>query len=197
MKYLIYAVLLFVSGLLFLPKPGTAQIRNLPLLIAIICIIVTFIVFKILKQAVIFFKVKKQLLSNKYKIIKTAIFGNIIAEIGIHDKKIFNIVVLNRKNKYIRYHFDSSNKVSFYKSVVVASKNGKGVSKFSETRLTGKRKIKWSDDDGISEKILVIDKMPNRVTDSLTRNRELGNGDKVCSDFYIYDYDGFVKHISK
>ena len=197
MKYLIYAALLFIFGLLFFPESGTTQIRNLPLLIAVICIIVAFVAFKILKQAVIFFKVKKQLLSNKYKIIKTVGFGNIIAQTGIYDKKVFNIVILNRKNKYARYHFDSSNNVSFYKSVVITSKNGKGVSRFSETRLTGKRKIKWSDESGISEKILVIDKMPNRVTDSLTNNRELGNGDKVCSDFYIYDYEGFVKYISK
>ena len=197
MKYLVYAVLLFIAGMFFLPKSGTSQIRNIPLLIAIVCIILAVAVFKILKQAVIFFKVKKQLLNNKYKIIKASYFSNIVAETGIYDKKILNIVILNRKNKYVRYHFNSADKVSFYKSVVVASKNGKGVSRFSETRLTGKRKIKWSDEGSVSERILVIDKLPNRITDRLTNNRELGNGDKVCSDFYIYDYEGFVKHISE
>ena len=39
MKYVVYIAVLFVCGLLFLPRTGTTKIRNLPLLLFILSLV--------------------------------------------------------------------------------------------------------------------------------------------------------------
>ena len=198
MKYFIYTIATIVSFVLFLPKSGTTQIRNIPVLIALMCAIAAILAFKLVLQILFFSKVKKAISERKYKIVKTKCFRNITAEVGTYDKKTINIAVYMLKKRYARYHFDSPNLIEFYKTVTVVSKrsNAGSVSRFSETRRIGRQRIKWIDGENISEKILVMNKIPNDVTDCVSRQR-LSNTDTVCSDFRICDLEGFVKIISE
>jgi len=58
MKYVVYVALAFIAGLLFLPRTGTTQIRNLPLLILILLIVLILILIRFFKHIVLMVKTK-------------------------------------------------------------------------------------------------------------------------------------------
>ena len=53
MKYFIYAVLAFIAALLFLPASGTTQIRNLPLLLFTLSVILLFMFVRFFKYVLL------------------------------------------------------------------------------------------------------------------------------------------------
>ena len=56
MKYLVYAALAFIAGLLFLPATGTTEIRNWPLLLFILSVILFFIFVRFFKYVILILK---------------------------------------------------------------------------------------------------------------------------------------------
>ena len=69
MKYLVYFILLFIAGLLFLPRTGTTEIRNKPLLIFVIFLIVIRILIRFFKYVLLMVKARRLLKQNKKKVI--------------------------------------------------------------------------------------------------------------------------------
>ena len=61
MKYALYCILAFIGLALFLPKSGSTEIRNLPLLIVIISLLLVYAAYRYIKLIFLAYKVKKSL----------------------------------------------------------------------------------------------------------------------------------------
>ena len=203
MKYLVYVALAFIAGLLFLPATGTTEIRNFPLLLFILSVILFFIFVRFFKYVILILKTKKELKKIGIQKIKikffpwVSFFHGHYSIIFSHENKTAQIILLSKKRKYQRYHFDSINKLEFYHSNRVVFNNikakGATISNLVETKLLGKQKIKW---DAASEiRMIVFDKLPEQVTDS-AKKEALGTGERICnSNIYIFDFATFCQRI--
>ena len=201
MKYVVYAILVFAAALLFLPKSGTTQIRNLPLLIAITVLILALYLFRLLKYAIIMSKTTKLLKENGYNVQKTHFLPFAAMLKGRYAMKferrqnVLNIVFLLKKKKYPHYFFEDIDHIEFYRNSRAIFKDiqsrGGTVSKLVETKLLGKQRLKWEryKTNEADINILLFDKFPNKISDSLKR-QELGNGDKICdSKIILCDFE--------
>ena len=203
MKYFVYVVLAFIAALLFLPASGTTQIRNLPLLLFILSVFLFFIFVRFFKYVILILKTKKQIKKIGIQKIKikffpwVSFFHGHYSIIFSHENKTAQIILLSKKRKYQRYHFDSINELEFYRSNRVVFNNikarGATISNLVETKLLGKQKIKW---DAASEiRMIVFDKLPEQITDS-AKKEALGTGERICnSNIYIFDFATFCQRI--
>ena len=122
MKYLVYFILLFIAGLLFLPRTGTTEIRNKPLLIFVIFLIVIRILIRFFKYVLLMVKARRLLKQNKKKVIKIRFFPWASLFHGQYsitfqsENEIAQIILISKRRKYQRYHFDSINRLEFYRS---------------------------------------------------------------------------------
>ena len=205
MKYVVYIAMLFVCGLLFLPRTGTTEIRNLPLLLFILTLILIFILIRFIKYVLLVAKTQKQLkkigIQNiKIKIFPWASFFHGHYSITFpHKDKILQIILLSRKRKYQRYHFDSVNKIEFYRSNRVVFNNikakGATISNLVETNLVGKQRLKW--DDAAEVRIIIFDKLPEQITDCV-KKENIGTGEQICaSHMYLLDLSTFYDYMKK
>ena len=203
MKYFVYAVLAFIAALLFLPASGTTQIRNLPLLLFTLSVILLFMFVRFFKYVLLVVKTKKQIKKIGIQKIKIkffpwdSFFHGHYSIIFSHENKTAQSILLSKKRKYQRYHFDSINKLEFYCSNRVVFNNikakGATISKLVETNLVGKQKIKW--DDASETRMIVFDKLPEQITDS-AKKEALGTGERICnSNIYIFDFATFCSRI--
>jgi hypothetical protein len=197
--------MLFVCGLLFLPRTGTTEIRNLPLLLFILTLILIFILIHFIKYVLLVAKTQKQLkkigIQNiKIKIFPWASFFHGHYSITFpHEDKILQIILLSRKRKYQRYHFDSVNKIEFYRSNRVVFNNikakGATISNLVETNLVGKQRLKW--DDAAEVRIIIFDKLPKQITDCM-KKENIGTGEQICaSHMYLLDLSTFCDYMKK
>ncbi len=204
MKYLVYFILFLISGFLFLPKTGTTEIRNKPLLIFVICLIVIWILIRFFKYVLLMAKTRRLLKQNKKKVIKTQFFPWASLFHGQYsitfqsENEIAQIILISKRRKYQRYHFDSINRLEFYRSnrVVFRSSREQGatISNLVELNQVGKQKIKW--DDTAKMRMIVFDKYPDFITDSI-KKENLGTGDLICdSDVSIFDWDSLCNRIN-
>ena len=122
MKYLVYFILLFIAGLIFLPRTGTTEIRNKPLLIFVIFLIVIRILIRFFKYVLLMVKARRLLKQNRKKVIKIRFFpwaslfhGQYSITFQSEDE-IAQIILISKKRKYQRYHFDSINRLEFYQA---------------------------------------------------------------------------------
>ena len=113
MKYVLYVIAAIVALLLFWPTTDGNHIRNLPLLIVIIAIIVGFLIYRLIRRAVFMKKVKKVLKNSGCEIIKTH-FNPFASRLkGRYsvtfrkDGKTICAILLTKKRKYQRYHFEN------------------------------------------------------------------------------------------
>ena len=204
MKYVFYTILAIIALFLFLPTTGSNEIRNLPLLIALLVIIAGLVLWYLIRRAAFLQKVKKTLKKNGCEIIKTH-FNPFAAR--LHGRysvafksngKIINALLLIRRRKYQRYHFERADYLEFYQSnrVVFRSIKSRGatISDLVETKLVGKQKLKWEEADC---NIIIFNKIPDHITDSKQKEL-LGKGDKVCgAETYIADLESFSEYLSE
>ena len=200
MKYIIYCLLVFVSGWLFLPKSGSTELRNVPVLITILCLIALYCVFRYIKFLSFTSKIKKELKQSGIKVQKTRLYfqkGYIVAE---RDTDKFDICLMSIKNRYYRYHFTDAANIEIYKTTTAiskASKSGRIAQGTPYSRLVGKQKFSFQSNntDKQYNYILVMDKLPYSITDS-TKQEELGSGEHICSsNVMLFDLKGFSKFI--
>ena len=203
MKYVVYIAMLFVCGFLFLPRTGTTEIRNLPLLLFILALILIAILIRFIKYVILVLKTQKQLKKigiqhTKIKIFPWASFFHGHYSITYsYGNKTGQLILLSRKRKYQRYHFDSVNKLEFYRSNQVVFNNikakGATISKLVETNLVGKQRLKW--DDAAEIRMIVFDRLPWQLTDSV-KKENLSIGEKICdSNVYLFDRASLSQHI--
>ena len=196
MKYLIYAALLFIASLLFLPESGSTEIRNPEILIVIAAIILIILTVKLIKLAVFASKVKKELRENKYEIKKARLgFGKvyIVAE---NHKETLEICVLMRKKSYYKYHFANKNRIELYKTTVGAVRSGRDIAKVTksaEVKLAGIIRIAPTKIEN-AKRFIVFDKFPTTASDTV--NRSLNIGDTVTeSEIAVFDLKSFIESI--
>lgn len=205
MRYLVYLIIALIGGLLFLPKTGSTQIRNIPLLLAILFSILGVVTIRILKYIILMFKTKKFLNQKGFKCVKFFVFPFGFILHGRYnmtfqsEKEELNIVFLVKKKKYQHYFFKDINSIEFYRSNRVVFNNikayGATISKSVETKLVGKQKIKWKQYNTSLNRtnILLFDKLPSQISDSV-KKEELGNGDQICgSNIYLFDLNGLQR----
>ena len=204
MKYVLYVLTAFVAIFLFCPTTDGQHIRNLPLLIVIIAIIVGLLIYRLIRRAVFMKKVKKVLKNSGCEIIKThfnpfasRLKGRYLITFK-KDGKAICATLLIKKRKYQRYHFENLESLEFYSSNRVVFKGsrvrGATISNLVETKLVGKQKLIWDEAD---VNLVVFNKIPDHITHS--KNKDLlGKGDKICgTETYISNLDSFVSYISK
>ena len=204
MKYLIYAGAAFCAGLLFLPRTGTSEIRNLPLLIAILTIVAIGIAVRFLKCVLLFCKAKKALARCGVKLEKVrffpwaSLFHGQYSLTFFHENRLVEMVLLSRKRKYRRYHFESVEKLEFYRANRVVFCNsrirGATISNLVEVQRVGRQRIRW--DSSAQARVILFDRLPDHITDSVKREY-LGAGERICgSDVCLLDWHSFCKRLS-
>ena len=203
MKYLLYAVAAFCSILLFFPKTGTSEIRNLPLLIAILAIVAIGIAVRFLKCVLLFCKAKKALARCGVKLEKVrffpwaSLFHGQYSLTFFHENRLVEMVLLSRKRKYRRYHFESVEKLEFYRANRVVFRNshirGATISNLVEVQRVGRQRIRW--DPSAQVRVILFDRLPDHITDSVKREY-LGAGERICgSDVCLLDWQDFCKRL--
>ena len=203
MKYVLYVIFAIVAFLLFFPTTDSNQIRNLPILIAILVIAAGFVLFALIRRIALLQKVKKALKKSGCEIIKihfnpfaARLQGRYSVKFKTKDK-IITATLLLRKKKYLRYHFEGIELIELYRSTRVAVRNSATsarVSGFVETKLVGKQKLKWDEAD---RNIIIFNKIPDHITDSKQKEL-LGKGDKVCgTETYIADIESFSEYLTE
>lgn len=208
MKYVIYGVGVILALLLFLPSANSTKLRNVPLLLALIGLLLAFAIYRILKYAILMHKAKNALKQKGCRCEKVTFFplasmlrGRYSMTFKQNDKKV-KIVFLVTKRKYPQYYFDSVNLLEFYSTNRVIFNNvkakGATVSDLVETKKVGKQKRMWKATDLTQNdaNILLFNKFPPRISDS-TRQQDLGNGDSLCNtNVNVYDFQGFSEYVN-
>lgn len=203
MKYVLYAIAVIIGFFLFIPESGSTEIRNVPLLILIVSLIILSFLIRFFKHVALMRKTEKLLRQNGVKSVQTTFFpwdsrfrGRYSMTFQHEDKSV-QIAFLCRQRKYQRYHFDKIDQLEFYNTNRVVFKGtkikGATISNAIETNLVGKQKLKW--DKSAVIRMILFDKLPEQITDSASR-QVLAAGDQICgSDIYICNWEWFGEHI--
>lgn len=204
MYYLVFCLIAIVLLGIFLPDGIGGEIHNPYLLIFLSSIAVIILSVKFIRYLRFCLSAKKELINKGYSIVYFNILPiglrkkqNIIA---VKNEKVVNISFIYVTKKYLRYHFESINKIELYKSTRLTVKpsvrQANIISPKVETRKVSTKYLNWVFDTKDKEtenqiKIIVFNTMPNTVTGTYSREY-LSNGDKVDNSTYIYD----LKHFS-
>lgn len=202
MKYVLYVIAAIVALLLFLPTTDGNHIRNLPLLIMILVVIAGLLIYQIIRRAVFVKKVKKVLKNSGCEIIKmhfNPFASRLKGRYSItfkKDSKVTCAILLTKKRKYQRYHFENLENLEFYSSnrVVFNSIKTRGavISNLVETKLVGKQRLAWDEAD---VNLVVFNKIPAHITHSKSKDL-LGKGDKICgTETYIANVEYLMQMI--
>ena len=204
MKIFICAALTFIAMLLFLPRTGSSEIRNLPLLILILSLLALSVLIRFLKYVILTAKVKKLLKRSGVRQVKIRFYpwaSRLRGHYSLafrHGGKEVQLFLISRKRAYPRYHFDSVDKLEFYRAnriVFNGSKTrGATISRQVEVNRVGRQRLSW--DAAAQVRVILFDRLPGQITDSVKRE-ELGADDRICSsDVLILDLDALCKHAS-
>lgn len=205
MKYVVYIILAMIAGLLFLPRTGTSEIRNLPLLILLLSIICLLILIRFFKYVTLIAKTKKLIGTKWGKVTKIKFFPWASRFHGHYsiafqrEGKTVQMILLCKKRKYCRYHFGRVDRLEFYRANRVVFKSnpirGAKISNLVEVNRVGKQRIKW--DDSAEIRVILFDKLPDQITDSVKRE-VLGVGDRICaSNVSISDWASLSKYVNE
>lgn len=187
MKYVVYAILFFASVLLFFPRTGNTEIRNLPLLLVLLSLMLLFVLIRFCKYVVLVIKVNKHLKQSgiegtKIKFLPWASFfhGHYSISFSYEGKKA-QILLLSRKRKYQRYHFDSIHRLEFYRANRVVFKStkirGGTISELVEVKQVGKQSLAWDADAEL--RAILFDRLPEQITDC-AKKEHLAVGERIC-----------------
>ena len=205
MKYIFYTLGALVAGALFLPHRGSEGLRNLPLLLFLLFLLLLWGLIRLLKYAVLLARTKRILRQSGAEILRVRYFpwsawlgGHYSILVQMEGKRI-QFLLLSKKRRALRYHFDSTTRLELYRSnhVVFQSIKTKGaiISKQVETNRVGKQHLKW--DASADLGVVLFDQLPEQVTDSAKREA-LGAKDPICaSRVYLLDFAGLCKHLKE
>ncbi len=207
-RILYYALFAYAILIIAKPQPYETGIQNIPLLVAIFVIFFAYKLRNIPKHILLSFKIKRLLSNNRTRIKAFSALPRSYGKCGTFDivadgrKNTLNIVVIARKNKYLRYHFDNPERLEYYNGGrYIATWRGNKrfqiqVGMVDTTKLKGKRRLPWRDIDERDINIVVFDKLPVAVSDSVSRET-VCNGQKLCGKIYLYDFESFKANIEK
>ena len=147
-------------------------------------------------------KAKKVLKESNIRPIKTkfcpwasCFHGHYSITFAKENQKI-QLVLLTRKRKYQRYHFESEKMIEFYRANRVAFKTRNDrvtVSNLVEVKLVGKQQILW--DDAATVRYILFDLLPAEITDTV-KKENIGVGETICGrGIYVTDLNHLPNHI--
>lgn len=200
MYYLVYCLIAIVLLGIFLPDGIGGEIHNPYLLLFLSLIALTILAVKFFKYLHFCLSVKKELKNQGYEIIHFSIMPiplrkkqSIIAK---KNDKTVSVSLIYVTRKYLRYHFESINRIELYKSTRLAIKpsprQANMISSKVETRNVSTKILKWEESAGEQIKLIVFNVFPNLITDTYSREG-LYHGDKIAKECYLYD----LKHLDK
>ena len=185
MKWVFRVILVLLLIPFFVPEEGRRELRNLPFLIAIVAFFLLCIAYRLVCMSLLWRRVRAVLLRHGYTARRTrcSLYTSFVLAEN-QDRKL-SICLLLRKRRFYRYHFVSPTQVEFWvTSFFVATRNrslglvARGATFHS---ILGGQRLAWQDAEGEATRILVMDRMPNRVTDSSPESGELVEGDCILS----------------
>ena len=152
--------------------------------------------FRFLKLLTLLSRVKKVLKRAGFKVLKTSLKYRcaFVTATRVEDKAI--ICTMCRKGAYVRYHFESTDKIEIYKKareISMTDRSGRYYKGALRTRKIGTQSIKWPCEYTEAQQVyFVFDKHPWQMTDSV-RKEELDDGVRICnSNVILYDIDTFL-----
>ena len=202
MKFVLYIIAAILALVLFLPAPGTTEIRNIPLLIVLLSLVAAYWVFKAVRAIALLLRTKRLLEKRHLKIERVRMFpfgadihGRLSIVAGGKDAT-YNILLTTRKRKGIQYHFCDGENLELYKTsgnMFKTRYSSRVINVY--VKKVGKQKLKWADAGGSNViKILILDRFPHKMTRA-RGECELGNGDNIDGT-YLYDLKGFLNYIN-
>ena len=204
MEIVLYIIGAIVAMVMFLPASGTTQIRNLPLLIALLSLVALYFIYRFIRAVVLLLKTKSCLISKGYSISKVAVFpfgASAFGRLSItahKDGETLGVLCTLRKRKHWQCCFCDAEHLEFYKwtmSVAKSSKRGTVAQGRADKRRVRKQRLVWRKSDAAqpTKNILVFDKFPYSIK-TARGNTEVGNGDDI-GGAYIYDFKGLKKYM--
>lgn len=204
--YILFSLIVVVATGIFLPDGISGGVKNLPYLFILLSILVIALSIKLFKYLRFFWTAKKHLKKNGYQLIYCSCLPFLLRkekEYNILAKKgegLVKILIINVKKSYLTYHFEGINKIEFYKSTRLTIKpdvrQANIISPTVTTQKVGEKTLFWSENEAENEKrILLFNRFPNLVKDAM-HSEGLGNGDKIMSEIYIYNLDGFLRKVN-
>ena len=204
-RYIIYCLIVVLLCGIFIPDGIDGEIDNIPLLILLISALVIFLVIKSILYIKTFVRAKSHLIKSGYEILSFSFAPMCLRKSKAHhivakkDDKTVKIFVLSVSKAYLTYHFEDINQIELYKSTRLTIKPRVGqaniVSGHIDTKMVGRKQLYWQDSDFENATCIVLfNKLPNAVKDSINRN-SLFNGDKICNKALLFDIKGFVNQI--
>lgn len=206
MKYFVYAGMALLALALFLPANGSAKPRNLPLLLFLFFLVAFFYLLKVFQYINLVRKTKKLLKQYGWQIKKTKIlpFGSFLrghySILASKGEQTYSILFLLCKRRYYRYHFADAHILKMYVTnrVMLRTSGLQTVHRTNilQTKKVGERILEWQTIKGIpTTKFLIMNKLPDCVTDAKTKEGGLGNGDLICDTVHLYDFSGFSEAV--
>ena len=206
MELIIYWVIVFLAGVIFLPVYEGGEFRNIPLFIIIVSIALILTIIKLLRYILFVLKIRKQLVRNGYTVTATNFVPNLKSSKCYHlsgekEGKTVNIYIAKRKNSYVTYHFENENKAELYKHTRLTIKpevrQAYIISPYVDNKKVGEEYFFWSEEDFSenTENILLFKKLPNNIKDTINP-LPLDNGDKINGKVLLFDKNGFAKYIN-
>ena len=185
MKWVFRVILVLLLIPFFVPDEGRRELRNLPFLIAIVAFFLLCIAYRLVCMSLLWRRVRAVLLQHGYtaRCTRCSLYTSFVLAEN-RDGKL-SICLLLRKRRFYRYHFVSPTQVEFWvTSFFVATRNrslglvARGATFHS---ILGGQRLAWQDAEGEATRIVVMDRMPNRVTDASPESGELSEGDCILS----------------
>lgn len=200
MYYLVYCLIAIVLLGIFLPNDIGGEIHNPYLLLFLSIVAVTILAVKFFKYLHFCLSVKRELKSKGYEIIHFSIMPILLRKkqsiIAKKNEKTVSVSLIYVTRKYLRYHFESINRIELYKSTRLAIKpsprQAHMISSKVETRNVSTKILKWEESAGEQTKLVVFNVFPNLITDTYS-HEGLYFGDKIAKECYLYD----LKHLDK
>ena len=200
LKWFLYALALILGLAFFLPTSGSTEIRNLPLLLAILGLVLIYWLYRSILLLVLAQKIKYALRQKGLEVRRTRLLfgkGYVVAE---NAEETVDVYFLLLKRKYYRYHFVNPTLVEQWKttfSVARSSKRGTVARGAADTRMVGRQNLSWRQfvEERKVQRFIVMNKLPDGISDAA--NREMpGEGDRICnSDVTLWSLEGFQKEM--
>ena len=186
----LYVLAAIAALILFLPAPGTTEIRNIPILIAVLSLIIIYWVCRFIRMIIRLHKTKDLLEKRRFKIERVRMFPFGIVAKG--NDATYNILLISRRKRGVQYHFCDGSTITFYRTS--GNMYRRGMINM-HVKKVGKQILKWPDTRASNVvRILIIDKFPYKIT-KVRGECELGNGDGIDGT-YLYDFKGFLNYIN-
>ncbi len=211
MKWLVYSVLFIVAFFLFVPTTTSGEIRNLPLLIALIGAFILFWLIRYIRTFVFAMKTALLLKKQSFRITKAVLLFQTAYLVAEGEECVYNICLYRGINRKYRYHFEKSDVLEIYKTTREtysgAKRNVDGAhgppirmadkvfSGETMTKLAKRKKflhIKPGSDKPVYRMVL-LSEFPIYISDSITdRSRDpIDEGETICgSETVVCSLDG-------